>query len=151
MQVVVAAPGPSLKDFVFSERSGKLPLIGCGSVPTYIHCDYWTINDESNIRNIPSPPTVIYAHPRMFIPTARYIDPNIPYGGTSGGLAVMVAADILGYTEIGLVGFDGHGLPNNFKSSFDKDIIGRLTAKGVRLYSLMKDSIFNKGLECLNV
>lgn len=149
LHCVVVAPGPSFQKFLNSQfyndilHDLDLPIFGCGSVTKSMKCNYYAINDKSNFGYLPNDGTLVIAHPRVWMETFIRWNPNLLFGGTSGGLALAAAASK--YLNIGVVGFDDK-LSNSFVTSMEREVFTYWSLQGRAFYSLMDNSIFNDSL-----
>lgn len=149
-EAIVICPGPSLHSFLRMPRDYDVKLIGCSRVTNYVNdLDYYVYADSTHKDKLPSrtfhPKCQVYSVPRLYVPQTQWHkwDDSIPHGGNSGGMAISLGC--LKFNSIGLVGLDGHGLPENWVIEMGR-LLSYWQERGKYLYTLMGDSIFNNRL-----
>lgn len=148
LDAIVFGTGPSF----YQAICGPLPLskrYGCGIVPEFLDVDVYALGDVIHLKHVP-PDTPVYATRRIreAVPDARrflsYPEDELPHGGSSGGMALSLACQA--HDVVGLVGFDGYGMNDEFVIRF-RDVIRFWQARGKRLVSLMPASVFHDLLQ----
>lgn len=148
LEALAIGTGPSF--FAWVRRplpSGK--RYGCGIASRHLDLDVYALGDEVHWNNIPLDKTV-YVTQRLrdsHADAQRYLafpEDDLPHGGSSGGMALSLACR--SHDIVGLIGFDGHGLPEEFVAAF-RGLIRYWQSRGKRLISLMPDSVFHEVLE----
>lgn len=153
IEAIAIGTGPSFYDWIRLPRDPTIKLVGCGRCTLYVNnLDYYVYADSIHEPHLPQPhfhPTVeVWAHSRRHIPNLGWNkwDGEIPHGGTSGGMAISLAC--LKFQNVGLIGFDGYGLPNEFVIGMN-DLLCYWQKRGKTLYTLMPNSMFNNRLKDL--
>ncbi len=147
IEAIVLGTGPSFfaairRPFPHAKR------YGCGIASQHVELDVYALGDEVHGNHVPLGTTVyITQRLRDAHPEATYLaypEDELPHGGSSGGMALSLACRE--HDVVGLIGFDGHGMPDDFVASF-RALLAWWKTRGKRLVSLMPDSVFDDLLE----
>jgi hypothetical protein len=111
-QVIAVCPGPTFANWVKSNTTPAVLLVGCSTVSHYIRPHVYAIGDIIHEPDIPKYRCHVVAATRLkgTTPTidskvAEWWCDEIPHGCSSGGMCLSIAA-FMSPCLIGLVGFD---------------------------------------------
>lgn len=144
---VAIGTGPSFFEWVKNPTPG-LVRYGCGVASKYLRLDYYALGDSDHYSHIP-PGVPTYATERVLSdPTAPaglmpFDEHVLPHGGSSGGMAVSLAAR--NHRVVYLIGFDGFGEGEEVAGFVEKfsDLLEFWQGLGRKFYSLMPSSVFS--------
>lgn len=143
---VAIGTGPSFFEWAKNPTPG-LVRYGCGVASKYLRLDYYALGDCEHYKHVP-PGVPTYATssvlddpkaPKGLMPFDGDV---LPHGGSSGGMAVSLAAR--NHRVVYLIGFDGfeEGIEDRWKANHAK-LLEFWQERGRKFYSLMPATWFN--------